>query len=81
MSSAPGSIRMYRASGPKANSPSVGMQYCPTSRTTSALISAIGAASADSSWSAGNCPFIAPDSHTGMCARSASLRSASHALL
>ncbi len=57
------------------------MQYWPTRRTRSALASARGAVSADSSWSAGNCPFVAPDSTTGMWARSASRRSASQARL
>ena len=74
-------MRMYFASGPKANSPIVGMQYWPTSSTTSALGSALGEALAESGCASENCPFIAPDSTTGICAFSASLFSASQARL
>ena len=76
-----GSMRMYLASGPKANSPTFGMQYWPTSTTTSALASALGAALAESGLASENCPFIAPDSTTGICAFSASLFKASQARL
>ena len=48
--------------------------------TRSALASADGAALAESGLASENCPFIAPDSTTGICAFSATRFSASHAL-
>ncbi len=80
MSSAFWSMRMKRASGPNANSPTVGMQCCPTSITTSALASAAGEALAESGLASENCPFIAPDSTTGICVFSAKRLSASQPL-
>ena len=73
-------MRMYFASGPNANSPTIGMQCWPTRITRSALASAVGAALAESGLASENWPFIAPDSTTGICAFSATRFSASHAL-
>ena len=72
-------MRMYFASGPNANSPTVGMQCWPTRITRSALASAAGAAFAESGLASENWPFIAPDSTTGIWAFSAKRFSASHA--